>query len=114
MKSALVQAALEKIGKPEDLINMVARRVRELGQGLRPLVMVDPKWSLMETAMQEIIADKLGFERVEGESKPARRSPRRTAARSGSSRTPAARGASRTGTGRASGARTAAPRRRSS
>ena len=44
------------------LINVVSRRVRQLGLGHRPLVEATPRSSLTDIALREIIAGKLTFE----------------------------------------------------
>ena len=46
------------------LINVVSRRVRQLGMGHRPLVEASPRASFTDTALREIIAGKLTFESV--------------------------------------------------
>lgn len=61
-RSELVEQALERVEAPEVLINMVSRRVRQLGQGLRPLVYASPKMSLMDVALTEIAEGKLSYE----------------------------------------------------
>jgi DNA-directed RNA polymerase subunit K/omega len=58
--------ALEKIGNPHVLINMVSRRVRQLNSGgggiSRPLVDVDATMGAADVALLEIIEDKIGVE----------------------------------------------------
>lgn len=44
------------------LINVVSRRVRQLGLGHRPLVEATPRSSLTDIALREIIAGKLTYE----------------------------------------------------
>ncbi len=70
--STFVQEALNIVGTPEVLINVVSRRVRLLGQGARPLVEVHPRWTLMEIALREIADKKLTFELVEPKDSPAK------------------------------------------
>lgn len=71
MTNALVQDALKKVGTPETLVNIVSKRVRQLGQGFRPLLEVQPRWSFMEIALREVTEGKLTFEEVEDpEEKP--------------------------------------------
>ena len=48
------------------LINVVSKRVRQLGLGHRPMVEVGPRASLTDIALREIIAGKLTFESLEG------------------------------------------------
>ncbi len=70
--STFVQEALNIVGIPEVLINVVSRRVRLLGQGARPLVEVQPRWILMEIALREIADKKLTFEMVEPKESPSK------------------------------------------
>jgi len=58
----ILNAALEKVQVPEILINMVSQRVRQFSLGHRPLVPVDPRWSLMDVALKEIAEGKLTYE----------------------------------------------------
>ena len=44
------------------LINVVSKRVRQLGMGHRPLVEATPTSSLTDIALKEIIAGKLTYE----------------------------------------------------
>jgi DNA-directed RNA polymerase subunit omega len=46
------------------LINVVSKRVRQLGIGHRPLVEATPKSSLTDIALKEIIAGKLTYEEL--------------------------------------------------
>ncbi len=64
MTNTLVQDALKKAGTPEILVNMTSKRVRQLGQGFRPLLEVQPRWSFMEIALREIAEAKLTYEEV--------------------------------------------------
>lgn len=61
-KQELVQAALTKVENPQILINMISKRVRQLGQGFRPLVPVNPKMTFMDVALTEVVEEKLGYE----------------------------------------------------
>ncbi|SDU15316.1 DNA-directed RNA polymerase subunit omega [Verrucomicrobium sp. GAS474] len=63
--AAFVQEALNIVGTPEVLVNVISRRVRQLGQGARPLVEVHPRWTLMEVALREIADHKLTFELID-------------------------------------------------
>ena len=40
-----------KFKNPQILINMVSKRVRQLGQGFRPLIPVNPKMTFMDVAL---------------------------------------------------------------
>lgn len=66
MNAELCKKALEKVGSPNVLINMVSRRVRQLnngGGGLgRPLVDAPASMGLADIALREIIEDKITFE----------------------------------------------------
>ena len=64
MRNELVQAALKMIEHPEILVNMVSMRVRQLGQGFRPLIPVSPKMTFMDVALKEIVDGKLSFEMI--------------------------------------------------
>lgn len=65
MTNALVQDALKKVGTPETLVNVISKRVRQLGQGFRPLLEVQPRWSFMEIALREVSEGKLTYEAIE-------------------------------------------------
>jgi len=62
MTTQLLQEASQIIPNPQLLINVVSKRVRQLGLGHRPMVEVGPRASLTDIALQEIIAGKLSFE----------------------------------------------------
>jgi DNA-directed RNA polymerase subunit omega len=62
MTSQLLQEASQVIPDPQLLINVVSRRVRQLGLGHRPLVEATPRASLTDIALKEIIAGKLTYE----------------------------------------------------
>ena len=66
MNAELCKKALEKVGAPNVLINLVSRRVRQLnngGGGLgRPLVDVPASMGLADIALTEIIEGKMGWE----------------------------------------------------
>ena len=65
MKQTLVQEALKAVRSPQVLVNIVSKRVRQLGQGFRPLVAYDPKLTFMDVALKEVAEGKLGFEMIE-------------------------------------------------
>lgn len=48
------------ITDPQLLINMVSKRVRQLGASSRPLVEVEGRMGLMEIALAEIAQGKIG------------------------------------------------------
>jgi DNA-directed RNA polymerase subunit omega len=62
MTTQLLQEAAQVIPNQQLLINVVSRRVRQLGLGHRPLVEATPRASLTDIALREIIAGKLTYE----------------------------------------------------
>jgi len=62
MTTQLLQEAAQVIPNQQLLINVVSRRVRQLGLGHRPLVEATPRTSLSDIALREIIAGKLSCE----------------------------------------------------
>jgi DNA-directed RNA polymerase subunit omega len=62
MTSQLLQDAALVIPNQQLLINVVSKRVRQLGLGHRPLVEATPRSSLTDIALREIIGGKLTFE----------------------------------------------------
>lgn len=69
MNAELTKKALEKVGNPNVLINLVSRRVRQLNSGAgalsRPLVDAPPSMGVADIALLEIVEDKVGFEMPE-------------------------------------------------
>ena len=55
------------IPNQQTLINVVSKRVRQLGLGHRPMVETTPRMSLMEIALKEVIGGKLAYEATEPE-----------------------------------------------
>lgn len=66
MTIQLLQEAAQVIPNQQLLINVVSKRVRQLGLGHRPLVETTPRMSLTDIALKEIIAGKLTYESLEG------------------------------------------------
>ena len=62
MTSQLLQDAAQVIPNQQLLINVVSKRVRQLGLGHRPLVEATLRSSLTDIALKEIIAGKLTYE----------------------------------------------------
>src|SRR2546428_6620943 len=62
MPTQPLQEAAQVIPNQQLLINVVSRRVRQLGLGHRPLVEATPRTSLSDIALREIIAGKLAWE----------------------------------------------------
>ena len=67
MTAQLLQDAAKVIPNQQLLINVVSRRVRQLGIGHRPLVEATPKSSLTDIALKEIVAGKLTYEELKDE-----------------------------------------------
>ncbi len=65
MTTQLLQEAAQVIPNQQLLINVVSKRVRQLGLGHRPLVETTPRMSLTDIALKEIIAGKLTYESLE-------------------------------------------------
>jgi len=66
MNAELQKKALEKVGNPNTLINLVSRRVRQLNSGSggisRPLVADVGTLSAGDIALREILEEKIGWE----------------------------------------------------
>ncbi len=69
MNAELTKKALEKVGNPNVLVNLVSRRVRQLNAGSgalsRPLVANAENLGAADVALLEIIEEKIGFEMPE-------------------------------------------------
>ena len=69
MNAELAKKALEKVGNPNVLVNMISRRVRQLNSGSgklgRPLMADTGNLGAADIALLEIIDDKMGFEMPE-------------------------------------------------
>src|ERR1700758_2258198 len=68
MTTQLLQEAAQVIPNQQLLINVISKRVRQLGLGHRPMVETTPRMSLIDVALKEIIAGKLAFEPLHGSS----------------------------------------------
>ena len=85
MRSELVHRALAKVANPQILINVVSKRVRQLGLGYRPMVVVSPRMTFMDVALHEIADGKLGYEVIGAEPSEAPAKPvRKTRAKKSS------------------------------
>ena len=66
MNSELCKKALEKVGNPNVLVNLISRRVRQLNSGggglSRPLISDPGQLGAADIALREIIEDKMGWE----------------------------------------------------
>ena len=69
MNAELLKKALEKVGNPSNLVNLISRRVRQLNSGggaiCRPLVADTGNQGLADIALREIIEEKMGWEMPE-------------------------------------------------
>jgi len=66
LKTELCKKALEKVGNPNVLVNLVSQRVRQLNAGgggsSRPLVANTTGLGMADIAMLEIIEEKMGWD----------------------------------------------------
>jgi len=69
MNAELIKKALEKVGNPNNLVNLISRRVRQLNTGggaiSRPLVADTGNQGLADIALREIIEEKMGWDTPE-------------------------------------------------
>jgi DNA-directed RNA polymerase subunit omega len=69
MNGELVKRALEKVGNPNILVNLISRRVRQLNFGggaiSRPLLTDTAGMGAADIALLEIIEGKMGWELAE-------------------------------------------------
>src|SRR5438045_4766451 len=69
LNAELTRKALEKVGNPNVLVNLISRRVRQLNSGSgalsRPLIADTGNLGAADIALLEIIEDKVGFEMPE-------------------------------------------------
>ena len=69
MNSELCRRALEKVGNPNVLVNLVSRRVRQLNSGgasgSRPLIENAANLGAGDVALTELVDDKMGWELLE-------------------------------------------------
>src|SRR5207248_584358 len=69
LNAELARKALEKVGNPNVLVNLISRRVRQLNSGggpvSRPLVADTGAMGAADVALLEIIEDKMGWEMPE-------------------------------------------------
>ena len=73
MNSELCKKALERVGNPNIMVNIISRRVRQLtggGPTARPLVMDTANLGAADVAMLEVIEGKLDWEMLEGPALP--------------------------------------------
>src|SRR3954452_11493610 len=67
MTTQLLQEAAQVIPNEQLLINVVSKRVRQLGLGHRPMIETTPRMSLTDIALKEIISGKLAYEELNKE-----------------------------------------------
>jgi DNA-directed RNA polymerase subunit omega len=68
LNSELCKKALERVGNPNIMVNIISRRVRQLtggGPGARPLVIDTAGLGAADVAMLELIEGKLDWEALE-------------------------------------------------
>ena len=69
LNAELTKKALEKVGNPNILVNLISRRVRQLPSGAgrmsRPLVADTGHLGAADIALLEIVEDKMAFEMPE-------------------------------------------------
>jgi DNA-directed RNA polymerase subunit omega len=76
LNSELTKRALEKVGNPNILVNIVSRRVRQLNGGggggapSRPLITETAGLGAADIALIEIAEGKVGFELLEEKNYP--------------------------------------------
>lgn len=62
MNPEFLKQALEKVGNPSILVNLVSRRVRQLNYGGRPLLANVGNLGAADIALREIIEERMGWE----------------------------------------------------
>lgn len=62
MQTHLLEEAAKVIACSQVLVNVISKRVRELANGHRPLVEVQPRMGLADIALSEVIERKLTYE----------------------------------------------------
>ena len=65
MNAELLKKALEKVGNPNILVNLVSRRVRQLNYGERSLLQNVGTLGAADIALREIAEEKLGWDAPE-------------------------------------------------
>jgi DNA-directed RNA polymerase subunit omega len=62
MNYQLLDEANKVVENKQVLINAVSRRVRQLSSGVRPMVEIEPRMTLADVALTEIITGKMTLE----------------------------------------------------
>ena len=81
MNSELCKKALDRVGNPNILVNVISRRVRQLtsgGPSGRPLVTETAGLGAADVAMLELIEGKLDWEALEGMALPDAKKKKKT------------------------------------
>ncbi|HSI15583.1 MAG TPA: DNA-directed RNA polymerase subunit omega [Chthoniobacter sp.] len=65
MQSHLLEQALAVVKHEGYLVNMISRRVRQLVNGQRPMVLVELRMGLADIALTEVIEGKLSYEQTD-------------------------------------------------
>ena len=69
MNAELARKALEKVGNPNILVNLVSRRVRQLNSGgggsSRPLLADSVNLGVADIALKELVEEAMGWEMAE-------------------------------------------------
>jgi DNA-directed RNA polymerase subunit omega len=66
MQTHLLEKAGKIITSPQILVNVISRRVRQLMDGHRPAVEVQPRMGLADIALSEVIEGKITYEHTTG------------------------------------------------
>jgi DNA-directed RNA polymerase subunit omega len=66
MQSHLLEKALTIIKNEQYLVNVISRRVRQLTNGHRPMVLTTVHMGLADIALTEVIEGKLTYEKTAG------------------------------------------------
>ncbi|MSU41000.1 MAG: DNA-directed RNA polymerase subunit omega [Pedosphaera sp.] len=80
MNTELVRQALEKVGNPNVLVNLVSRRVRQLTTartGNRPLVSQSATMGWADVALTELVEGKMGYEVLDAIAEPEKKALKR-------------------------------------
>jgi len=64
MQSHLLEKALTVIKSEQYLVNVISRRVRQLSNGHRPMIMPELRMGLADIALMEVIEGKLTYEKT--------------------------------------------------
>jgi DNA-directed RNA polymerase subunit omega len=69
VNAELVKKAVEKVGNPNVLVNLISRRVRQLNSGggglCRPLIADAGNLGAADIALRELLEEKIGWEMPE-------------------------------------------------